>query len=281
MARVQQVTIVGLGLIGGSLGLALKRRHLAREVVGLSRRASTLRLAHRRRAIDWGTTDPARAVRDADVVVLATPVSTIVPLAKRLAPLMRPGSLLTDVGSTKAVIVRAIERSLPRGIAFVGGHPLAGSEQRGMAAACADLFDGSVCLLTKTARTSPKALAQLRRLWAALVRRVVVLDPAAHDRLLAQVSHLPHLLAYALVQSVSPQARRLAPRSFLEITRVAQSDPALWVDIFLSNHAAISMALDRFARDVATVRRLLRQRNTRTLQQFLRHAQRLRHALPE
>ncbi len=281
MPHLPRVTIVGLGLIGGSLGLALKRKRLAHEVVGLGRHAATLRLATQRRAIDWGTTDPARAVRHADIVVLATPVSTIVPLAKRLAPLMRPGSLLTDVGSTKAEIVRALERRLPNQISFVGAHPLAGSERRGLAAACADLFDGSLCIVTNTARTSPHALARLKRLWAGVVRRVVVLDPATHDRWLAQVSHLPHVVAFCLVQAASGPARRVAPRSFLDATRVANSDPVLWRDILLTNRAAVLAALGRFERDVAAVRRLIHRPDPRALEQFLRHGQHLRHALPD
>ena len=294
MARLPRVTIVGLGLIGGSLGLALKRRHLAREVVGVSRRSATLRLAKQRRAIDWGTTDAARAVRKADVVVLATPVGAIVPTAVRLAPFMRRGSILTDVGSTKAAIVRALERRLPDGIAFVGAHPLAGSERRGFAAAQADLFDDSLCILTKTAKTSPTALSRVTRFWAALVspearggksrrgmRRVVVMAPATHDRVLAQVSHLPHVLAFCLAQAASPRARRLSPRSFLDATRVAKSDPALWRDILLSNQAALLAAMNRFDRGWTTARRLLRRRSPRALQQFLRHGQRLRQRLQD
>ncbi len=281
MPHLPRVTIVGLGLIGGSLGLALTRKRLAHEVVGLGRRASTLRLAKQRRAIDWGTTDAARAVREADVVVLATPVSTIIPLAKRLAPFMRPGSILTDVGSTKAGIVRALERGLPSGVAFVGAHPLAGSEQRGMAAAAADLFDGSTCVVTKTARTPARALNQMKRLWAALVRRVIIMDPATHDRLLAQVSHLPHVLAFCLMHAASPRARRLAPPSFLDATRIAQSDPQLWADILLSNRTEVCTALDRFGREGVVIGRLIRRRDARALQQFLHDAQRLRQTLPE
>src|SRR3989338_377922 len=153
MTLFKQVTIVGLGLMGGSLGLAIRRNRLASTVVGLSSHAATLRRAKARGAINSGTTNAKQAVQDADLVVLATPVDTIVPLALRLTTWMRPGSILTDVGSTKATIVNALERRLPRHVAFVGAHPLAGSEQRGIEAAEAWLFDGAVCVLTPTPHT--------------------------------------------------------------------------------------------------------------------------------
>ena len=221
MAQFKQVTIVGLGLIGGSLGMAIRRRRVAGRVVGLSRSMATVRAAKRRGAIDAGTTDAKQAVRDADVAIIATPVGTIVSQAKRLAPLMKPGAVITDVGSTKAEIVKALEGALPNRVAFVGAHPLAGSEQQGISAAQADLFHDSACVLTATRRTDRKALRRVDALWRAVARQVVVLPPDAHDRALAAVSHLPHLLAFCLIDATDGNALALAPRSFLEATRVA------------------------------------------------------------
>ncbi|MBI3087786.1 MAG: prephenate dehydrogenase/arogenate dehydrogenase family protein [Candidatus Omnitrophica bacterium] len=281
MARFNQVTIVGLGLIGGSLGMALRRRRLARRVVGLSRTASTARRAKARGAVDLGTTDPARAVRDADLVVLAGPVDSVVPQARRLARLMRPGAVLTDVGSTKRRIVAGLEGALLRRVAFIGAHPLAGSEQRGIAAARAELFDGAVCIVTATPKTDRRALRQVVRLWKPLVRRVVVMDPARHDRWLAAVSHLPHLIAFCLMESLEDGARAIAPRSFLDATRVAKSDPDLWDDILLTNREAVLAAMSRFERRWTAARRLLQRRNPRALQRFLRHAQALRRQLQD
>lgn len=279
MPLFNRVTIIGLGLIGGSLGMALRRRRLATTVAGWSRKPSTLRHAKQRGAIDVGTTDLRRAVQDADVVVLATPVETIVPYAVRLAQWMRPGSVLTDVGSTKAQIVRALERRLPSGVAFVGGHPLAGSEQRGIDAARADLFDGSLCILARTARTDRRALRRVARLWSRLCRRVVAMEPQRHDRLLAAISHVPHLMAFSLINATDPSALACAPRSFLDATRVAQSDPELWDDIFLSNRAALRAAAGRFERAWRTLQRLLSRRDRVALRRFLAEAKKRRDAL--
>ena len=272
MKLLDRVTIVGLGLIGGALGMALRRKRLAREVVGVSRRTATIAQAKRRGAIDRGTTSLEAGVRDADIVVLATPVDRIVPLAKRAARAMRRGAIVTDVGSTKGEIVRALEGRLPSGVVFVGAHPLAGSEQRGLAAARPDLFDGSRCILTATRRTSRRALRIIRRLWQPLVRRVLVMDLPTHDRLLAAVSHVPHLVAFALVHAATPSELRMVPPSFLEATRVAKSDPDLWDDILLSNRGAIRSAMDRFDISWRTFRAALTRGNHRALAHLLRRA---------
>lgn len=279
MALFKQVTIVGVGLIGGSLGMAIRRHRLAGCVVGLSRTSSTLRVARRRGAIDTGTTDEEDAVREADVVVLAAPVHLIVPTARRLARLMRRGSIVTDVGSTKGSIVRALTGRLPGQVAFVGAHPLAGSEQRGLAAATAELFEGSTCIITKTTATDPRALARVQALWTRLARRVVVMTPQRHDRLVAQVSHLPHALAFCLVEAVQPDARGLAPRSFLEATRIAKSDPVLWDDILRDNRVAVLSALRTFERRCHQMRQGLHDGRPSHLIRFLRHAQAIRCSL--
>ena len=281
MSAFKQVTIVGLGLMGGSLGLALKRRRVAGCVVGLSRSRTTIREALRRRAIDCGTTDAREALAQADLVVLATPVDTLVAQARRLAAFMRRGSVLTDVGSVKGQIVSAIERLLPPGVAFVGSHPLCGSEQQGIRAARADLFDGSVCVVTPTAKTPPAARERVIRFWKPLVGRVRVMDPQTHDRLLAAVSHVPHVLAYGLMQATPPQALAIAPPSFLDATRVAQSDPELWDDILLGNRTAVLSALQRAAFQWDRARRLLLADDRAGLRRWLRQAQRRRRALRE
>ncbi|OGX28380.1 MAG: hypothetical protein A3B78_00810 [Omnitrophica WOR_2 bacterium RIFCSPHIGHO2_02_FULL_67_20] len=274
----RQVTIVGLGLIGGSVGLAARRRRLARQVVGLSRREATIRRASSRGAIDWGTTDPARAVRDADLVVLATPVDTIVPQALRLARFMRPGGLLTDTGSAKAAVVGALDRRLPGRVAFVGAHPVAGSEQRGLDAVDPRLFEGSLCVVTLTARTDRRALAAVSRFWAGLGMRVVTMSPARHDRLLAGGSHLPHLIAYALAGSVSPGLPR-SPRSFTDATRIARSEPELWDDIFLSNRRPLLAALVAFTRELERLGRAVATGDRVSLRRRLARAKRRRDAL--
>ena len=276
--RFKQVTIVGFGLIGGSLGMALRRRRVARTVVGLSRRASTARRARSAGAIDTGTTDPAAAVRDADLVVLATPVDLIAPTARRLARFMRSGSVLTDVGSTKAAIVRALERRLPRGVSFVGAHPLAGSERQGLDAADGRLVDGAVCILTPTGKTPRHATQAVAQLWRRLGARVVTMSPRDHDRLLAGASHLPHLIAYALANAIAPPAT-CAPPSFLEMTRIAKSDPELWDDIFLSNRSPLVAAVERFRRELQALETLVARGSRAQLRRALRRAQSKRNAL--
>lgn len=279
MSRFHQVTIVGLGLIGGSLGMALRRKHLARTVVGVSRTARTLRLAKRRGAIDVGMTDPVRAARGADLVILATPVDVIVPLALRLARVMRYGAVLSDVGSTKGEIVRTLQRRLPAHVAFVGAHPLAGSERRGIDAARPKLFQDSLCFLTPTTQTRPAAVRAVTRLWAPLVCRVLLMSPERHDRLVATMSHLPHVVACALTSSAPPEGLAVAPRSFLEMTRIAGSDPDLWDDIFLSNRTAVLNAMTEFEREWRALRAALVRADRPALRRRLAAAQARRKSL--
>ena len=281
MPQRPRITIVGLGLIGGSLGLALRRRRLATAVVGCSRRASSVRAAKRRGAIDWGTTDVRTAVAHADLVVLAGPVDTIPAQAKRCARFMRPGAVLTDVGSTKAAIVRSLERSLPRGIAFVGAHPIAGSEQRGLPAARADLFDGALCILTRTPRTPARAFQAVQRLWRPLAGRVLTMSPARHDAALAAVSHLPHAVACCLMQAVPSHVLPQMPQSFLDMTRIANSPPDLWDDIFLTNRTALLQQMARFEVLWRRLRAQLRRGDRAAVQALLAAAQRRRHALQD
>lgn len=279
MAAFRQVTIVGVGLIGGSLGMAIRHRRVAVRVVGYSRKRSTLRQAKARGALDVGTTRLRAAVEDADVVVLATPVDLIVPLARRVAPWMRCGSILTDVGSTKAEIVRALDRALPRHLSFIGGHPLVGSEQRGIAAATSSFFAHSACILTPTSGTDAAALRRVRRLWQGIGSRVLTISPQRHDRLLAGTSHLPHLLAACLVQSVALGPLPRAPQSLLDMTRIAASDPDLWDDIVLSNRAALLAAMNHFERHWRILRRHVVRGDRVALRRFMTKAKSIRDAL--
>jgi prephenate dehydrogenase len=276
MPIVHRVTIVGLGLIGGSLGMALRRQRLAREVVGLSRSMANVARAKRRGAIDWGTTDPRRAVGDADLVVLAGPVDTIVPQGRRLARLMRPGRILTDVGSVKGRIVAGLDGRVSNRVAFVGAHPLAGSERRGIETADAGLFRNAVVILTPTARAPRHALTRVARLWRQLGCRVVTMSPQAHDRALAGMSHLPHLLAAGLVNAVAPARNSLAAPSFLEMTRIAASDPDLWDDILLANRGEVLAAMGRFEREWRALRRAIGAGRRPALRRHLARAQALR-----
>ena len=251
----EQVTIVGVGLIGGSLGLALKERGLAARVRGVGRSSASLERARELGVVDQVTLEVASGVAHADLVVLATPVGRIVELARQAAPHLKPGALVIDVGSTKRRIVSEMEPVVAAaGGCFVGCHPLAGSERRSVEAAQADLFAGSVTVVTPTGRTSAEALARIEDLWQAVGSRVVHLEPAEHDLLLARTSHLPHLAAAALALAAAGTEentdeegyRRLADlvaSGFRDTTRIAAGDPTLWRDIFLDNRDAVLGAL--------------------------------------
>lgn len=269
----RQVTIVGLGLIGGSLGLAIKRRRLARCVVGYSRRTATVRRAKARGAIDCGTRDLAEAVRGSDVVVIATPVGLIVPIAQVVARVAAPGTIITDVGSVKGAIVRQLDGARAN---FVGAHPLAGSERNGIAAAEPRLFNGSTCILTPTRCTNAAALRRVRLLWQSLGTCVVMMPPARHDALVAAMSHLPHALAFGLMHGTPAAARRLASRSFLDATRVAASDPRLWEEILLMNRRGVLAALRLLEVQLRGFQRLLARHDARGLHRWIHTARRRR-----
>ena len=231
-----------------------KRRGMAAQVVGADRDPASLRHALVAGMID-AVADAADAVQDADLVVLAVPVGALAGLADELAPRLDPRTVVTDVGSVKRSVVERVGWVIPR---FVGGHPMAGGEQSGAAAASPDLFEGATCLVTPTERTDPEALQAVERLWHALGATVVRMDAAVHDEIVAAVSHLPHLAAYALVNTVAgsdPSGRALsfAAGGFRDMTRIAASAPELWRDICLMNRAPL---LDALARYTATVGRL-------------------------
>jgi prephenate dehydrogenase len=241
--RIGTLTIVGVGLIGGSIGLAARRRQVAARVIGAGRNAETLERARRLGAIDQANLDAVDAVRRADVAVFCTPVDQIARQVLTAAPACANGTLLTDAGSTKAAIVGALDGKLPPGVAFVGSHPLAGSEKRGPEHADADLFEGRVTVVTPTPRSDPAAVDRAIAFWQALGSRVVRMSPEEHDRALALTSHLPHLLASALAGVLPTELRGLAATGFRDTTRVAAGDPSLWTAIFLQNRAALVEAL--------------------------------------
>lgn len=246
-----RVAIVGVGLIGGSLGMALKNRRLAQSVIGIGRDADRLEKARSLGAIDEAGTDFGAGVRDADLIVLATPVRQILSDLERLGAFLAPGALVTDVGSTKAEITRAGDTRLPPQ-SFVPGHPMTGSERSGVEAANPELFIEATWALTPTPATDHRALQRIRALAQAVGARVLTLDPDAHDRAVAVTSHLPHVLAYALSALAAdssentPHLYDLAAGSFASGTRVALSPPDLWRDVALTNRVALAETVRAF-----------------------------------
>ena len=274
-----KVTIVGVGLIGGSIGLGLKERGLAQEVVGVGRRKISLEKALERGAIETATMDLAEGCQGADIVILAVRVSLIARMARRAMPHLAPGTIITDVASTKAVIVKDIEGFLKEDVHFIGGHPLAGSEKRGVEFARGDLFEGARTILTPTQRTSDAALKKISTLWRSLGAKVSLLSPEEHDHILALVSHLPHLVAMALVDAVPEEALSFAAAGFKDTTRIAASDPEIWQDIFLANKEEVLKALKRFREDLEQKEKCLKDADQKRLLSLLKSVREKRETL--
>jgi len=273
------LTIVGVGLIGGSIGLAAKKRGLAGRVRGLGRSEVSLDKALARGQIDDKHLEPQDALRDADFVVVCTPVDQIAGQVVRFAALCKPGAILTDAGSTKATIVADVQRALPGHVHFVGSHPLAGSEKRGPEAAEPELFQNRWTVVTPTPQTDAAALAQVERFWEALGSRVKRLAPDEHDRALALTSHVPHLVAAALAAALPADLHDLAATGFRDTTRIAAGDPGLWTAIFEHNRDAVLAALDKVEGRLVAFRQALVERDRNTLEQLLAQAKKVRDAL--
>ena len=275
---VKTLTIVGVGLIGGSLGLAAKKRGLAQRVRGAGRAAGKLEQALRMGAIDEYTLDLAAAVRDADLVVFCTPVNRIADQMKEAAPHALPGALFTDAGSTKRDIVQAIEgNGFP--VRFVGSHPLAGSEKKGAEHAHPDLFADRWTILTPTEKTPVSAVEDARAFWQALGARVRLMSPEDHDRALALTSHLPHLVAAALAGILPENLRELTATGFRDTTRVAGGDPEVWAPIFQHNRAAVLTTLVQLMDRLDKFRQALASNEVTTIDQLLNQGKRVRDAL--
>ncbi len=247
MKKFSKITIIGVGLIGGSIGLAIKKHKAAGQVIGVFRRASTLRKALGCKAVDKATMNIAEGVKDADLIIIGSPVHSIPALAREAARSAKPGAIITDVGSTKAWIVARLEKLLAGSpVSFVGSHPMAGSEKTGVEFAKKDLLEGSPCIVTRTARTDRRALRKVAGFWKALGAKVDVMDPREHDRAVSLISHLPHIVAFTLAGAVPAKELRYAAEGFKDTTRVAASDPELWSDIFLTNKAEVIKAARLF-----------------------------------
>lgn len=252
--RWNRVAIVGVGLIGGSIGLALRQRKLAGEVIGIGRRAASLRQAEQAGAITSATKNLEAGVAEADLIVVCAPVLQIAPLVEQVAAACPPQALITDAGSTKVEILRRLSKSLPRTARFVGSHPMAGGEKAGAAWASADLFVNRHVIVTPGPRTRDVETKEAADFWRSLGAEVLLMRPAAHDRLVAAISHLPHLVAAALAASTPEAALGQAARGWLDTTRVAGGDPELWRDIFATNRANLLAALARFEKTLAAFR---------------------------
>ncbi len=275
-----RLAIVGIGLIGGSFGLAVRRANLAREIVGVARRQNTLEKAVELGACDWATSDLAEAAKGADLVLLAPPVGQMESICRAIAPLVAQGALVTDAGSTKARIVESCEPLFKRAH-FIGGHPMAGSEQTGVEAARAALFEKATWILTPTERTDAEALARLTAIIERIGARLVAMNAARHDEVLALTSHLPHMTAAALMQTLArrlsvDEAKPMVAGGWRDATRIAAGGSEMWRDIALANRGALLSALDDLSEDLAQFRAALEREDGAEIERWLERAAVLR-----
>ena len=284
-APIPRLTIMGVGLIGGSLALALKEAGCVGEVVGCGRGKPNLEKALERGIIDRYERDPRLAAVGADVIFLATPVQTLAQVVAEIAPVLKPGTILTDGGSVKAEVVRQIQPLVPAGVDFVPGHPIAGTEKSGAEAAFADLYRGKRCILTPTATTSAAALQRVTEMWQAVGSEVVCMSVDKHDRVLAAISHLPHMVAYSLVNAVGSYDHyeenilEYSAGGFRDFTRIASSDPMMWRDIALTNQDALIEMMEQFETFFAELKADVRSGQADKLFEFFMTSKQMRDAI--
>ncbi len=272
----KRVTIVGVGLMGGSLGMAIKKNKLAREVVGLSHRQESLKEALKVKAIDSAQTDIQKGVRNSDLVVMATPVESIIKLLGTVAPYLKRGAIVTDVGSAKTEIVEYAEKTLQQPNLFVGSHPLVGSEKKGAENSTADLFAGGRCIITPTEKTHRGATEKVKKLWTKIGAQVSIMTAAEHDEILSYTSHLPHLLAFGLMETVPQEHLKFASTGLRDTTRIASSSAQMWNDICMSNAKNIIKSLDTYVENLARLRHVIVESDRKSLIEHFTKAQKKR-----
>ncbi|WP_112941415.1 MULTISPECIES: prephenate/arogenate dehydrogenase family protein [unclassified Rhizobium] len=263
--QFDRIALIGIGLIGSSLAHDIKRLGLAKEVVIATRSAETLKRAEELELGDRYTTSSAEAVRDADLVIVSVPVGASEAVAKEIAASLKPGAIVTDVGSTKASVIAQMQPHMPDNVHFIPGHPLAGTEKSGPDAGFPGLFAGRWCIFTPIEGTDETALKALGRFWETLGSKIDVMDPEHHDKVLAIVSHLPHLIAFNIVGTADDlgtvtesEVIKYSASGFRDFTRLAASDPTMWRDVCLHNKDAILEMLARFSEDLAYLQRAIR-----------------------
>ena len=260
-----RVALIGLGLIGSSLGRVMKRKSLAGSIAGTARTEATRQKALSLGAIDQAFDDALACVADADLVVICAPLGAYADIAKAMAPGLKPGAIVTDVGSVKQMVIRDLAPLLPDGVHLVPAHPVAGTEHSGPEAGFAELFEGRWCILTPPPGTDAGAVEKVARLWRGVGSQVEIMEAGHHDKVLAITSHLPHLIAYTIVGTATDLETQLqaevikfAAGGFRDFTRIAASDPVMWRDIFLNNREAVLEMIGRLTEDLAVLQRAIR-----------------------
>ncbi|WP_300513563.1 prephenate/arogenate dehydrogenase family protein [Aliiroseovarius sp.] len=284
----QRVALIGLGLIAGSMAHAMRRGGLAGEIVGTARSAETRKVAAGINLVDRVTETAAEAVKDADLIVLAVPVGAMGGVATEIAPHLKPGATVTDVGSVKRAVIDAVQPHIPGGVHFIPGHPLAGTEHSGPTSGFAELFDNRWCLIVPVEGTEKAATDRLVDLWKGMGSNVDVMDADHHDLVLAVTSHTPHLIAYTMV-GVADDLRRVtdsevikySAAGFRDFTRIAASDPTMWRDVFLTNKEATLEILGRFTEELFALQRAIRTGNGELLHDYFTHTRAIRRGIIE
>ncbi len=283
--QVGRIAIIGVGLIGGSLALALKEAGFVNEVIGCGRGKPNLETALELGIIDRYERDPKKAVEGADIVFLATPVRTLADVVAEIAPALKAGAILTDGGSVKAEVLRAIKPLVPEGTYFVGGHPIAGTEKSGAEAAFSSLYKGKRCILTPDTKTDAQALEVVTAMWQAAGSEVVCMSVEKHDRVLAAISHLPHMVAYSLVNAVGSYDHyeenilEYSAGGFRDFTRIASSDPTMWRDIALTNQAGLLEMMEQFETFFSELKQDVENGDVDRLFEFFVRSKQLRDAI--
>ncbi len=284
----EKIALIGLGLIGSSIGHAAKRARLSGQITGHARSPQTRQTALEIGFIDAATPTPQEAVEEADLVILCTPVGVCGEIAKQIAPALKPGAILSDVGSVKQSVIAQIRPHVPQGVHFIPGHPIAGTEDSGPRAGFPELFDNRWCILTPLPESDNGAVSKLVQFWRALGSQVELMPPDHHDMVLAITSHLPHLIAFNIVDTArdlenvhEAEIFKFAAGGFRDFTRIAASDPIMWRDIFLHNREAVLDMLGRFQEDLAVLSRAIRCGDGKTLEEKFSHTREIRRGIIE
>ena len=266
------ICIVGLGLIGGSVGLAIKKKKLLCKTIGYAKTKKTLTKATDRGLVDSTESTLSRAVEKADLVILATPLSTFKPLIQEMAPFLKRGCIITDTGSAKYLVIEELKDLIPSGVEFIPGHPIAGTEESGPDSGFPELFDNRWCILTPTKNNSKDSIQAIKNFWELLGSKVEIMDALHHDKVLAITSHIPHLIAYNIVGTANDLANvtdleviKYSAGGFRDFTRIAASDPKMWSDIFTYNSEAVIAMLDLFSHDLNNLKESIIKKDSQSL----------------
>ena len=276
MQHLRKITVIGLGLLGGSVGLAVSQSLSGIKTAGFSHRASTRAKARRLKVVDEVFDDMKASVKDADLVILATPIGNFEETFHQIADALKPGCIVTDVGSTKLMPHKWAAKCLPKNVHYVGSHPIAGSEQRGVEFCRDDLFYKALCILTTTPTTNKSSLRILKDFWSALGCYVKIMSPAQHDRIFADVSHLPHITAAALVNASNLEELKFAGKGFMDSSRIASGPVNIWADVLMTNTQNIIRGIDRLTAELAKLKKAIRAGNRKKIEKLLDSARQKR-----